>query len=94
MGDPLTKAREVNHWVYFKTVEDRETFFTEVSTKGFTLQNKGYIDDSNEYPYSIQISRIDPVDSESVNDYTIYSYKTALEYNGDYDGWETSVETD
>ena len=94
MGDKLIKGREVYHWVYFKTAEDRKTFFTEVSTKGFALQNEAFIDDANEYPYSIQISRIDQVDSESVNDYTMYLYRTALEHNGDYDGWETSVETD
>ena len=94
MGDTLTKAREVNHWVYFKTVEDRKMFFAEVSTKGFTLQNERFVDDAEEYPYSLQISRIDSADSESVNDYTMYLYRTALEYNGDYDGWETSVETD
>lgn len=89
-GDKLTKSREVFHWIYFKTEEDRKDFLKEVISKKFELVKSNKID--GEFPYQLQIKRIDKVDKKSVDEYVIYLWGEALKNNGDYDGWETSVE--
>lgn len=93
-GDDLTKAREVDHWIYFKTATDREAFLQKISGNGFTIVDKDYINDLDERPYRLHIKRIDKVDQESVDEYVIYLWKIANATHGDYDGWETAVKKD
>jgi len=47
---------------------------------------------NDKFPYQLQIKRIEKGDENSVNDYVIYLWEKAIEYNGDYDGWETNIE--
>ncbi|PIF32333.1 regulator of ribonuclease activity B [Flavobacterium sp. 9] len=89
-GDKLTASREVFHWIYFKEEKQRNNYLIEVSKKGFELVSSNKINDK--FPYQLQIKRIDKVDENSVNDYVIYLWEKAIEYGGDYDGWETSIE--
>jgi uncharacterized protein (TIGR01619 family) len=91
-GDKLIKVREVDHWIYFKTEKDRETFIQKISNDGFSIVDKDYDKKLDETPYSLHIKRVDKVDQNSVDEYVIYLWKLANETNGDYDGWETSIE--
>ena len=92
-GDKLIKEREVDHWIYFKSESDRTEFLELIKNDGFTIIYNGS-DKTYEYPYSLQIKRIDKVDQNSVDEYVTYLWKAANDCNGDYDGWETSVEKD
>jgi uncharacterized protein (TIGR01619 family) len=89
-GDKLTLEREVFHWIYFKTEKDQENFIKEVGKLNFSVVDKNKIKD--EFPYQLQIKRVDKVDEESVNEYVIQLWTLAPKYNGNYDGWETSIE--
>ena len=89
-GDNLIVSREVFHWIYFKNENEKNNYLKEVQKQGFLLVSSNKIDDK--FPYQLQVKRIDKVDENSVNEYAIYLWEKALEYNGDYDGWETSVE--
>lgn len=89
-GDKLIVSREVFHWIYFKNENEKNNYLKEVKKQGFLLVSSNKIDDK--FPYQLQVKRIDKVDENSVNEYAIYLWEKALEYNGDYDGWETSVE--
>ena len=93
-GDPLTKRREVHHWIYFKAKADRLDFLSKIKDEGFQIINQDTITEKTDFPYSLQIARVDNVDIDSVNDYTLNLWELANECNGDYDGWETSVETE
>jgi uncharacterized protein (TIGR01619 family) len=93
-GDKLTKAREVDHWIYFKTELDRKSFLIKIKNDGFTIVDNDLDKPIGEFPFSLHIKRIDKVDQTSVDEYVIYLWKLANECNGDYDGWETSVEKD
>ncbi|WP_213278938.1 DUF695 domain-containing protein [Chryseobacterium indologenes] len=93
-GDDLTKAREVDHWIYFKTETDREAYIEQISNNGFSIVEKGYNKELDETPFVLHIKRMDNVDQNSVDDYVIYLWKLANELNADYDGWETSIEKD
>ena len=89
-GDKLIVARDVFHWIYFSTEKDQNEYLKEVESKGFLFVSSNKIDDK--YPFQLQIKRFDKVDKESVDQYVIYLWQTAINHNGDYDGWETSVE--
>lgn len=93
-GDKLTKTREVDHWIFFKTENDRETFLSKISKDGFSIVDKDFDKTLGELPYRLHIKRVDKVDQNSVDEYVIYLWKQANECNGDYDGWETSIEKD
>lgn len=90
-GDTLQKERTVFHWIYFKSKTDRDAFWNKIKDDGYNIVNTN--DQSQgESPYCLEISRVDKVDHQSVDGYIIPLWKLATESNGDYDGWETSVE--
>jgi len=89
-GDKLVKPREVFHWIYFKTELEADNFIKETENKNFIFVSKRKVEDN--YPIQVELKRIDKVDIKSVNEYSLYLLEVAEKYNGDYDGWETSVE--
>jgi uncharacterized protein (TIGR01619 family) len=91
-GDKLEAKREVMHWIYFTNENDRENFIKKIGAENFKVEEKNKINENKEFPYNLRISRIDKVDYENIDEYTIYLWKLASENNGEYDGWETSVE--
>ena len=93
-GDKLTKMRAVDHWIYFRTKKDQDLFLDKIKFDGFTLMTQDYDKKSGGLPYKLHIKRIDKVDWNSVDSYVIYLWKLANDFNGVYDGWETTVEVD
>ncbi len=89
-GDKLITPREVFHWIYFKTEEDAENFKNEVERENFIFVSQRKVED--DFPFQVELKRIDKVDIKSVNEYTSYLLALAEKNNGDYDGWETSLE--
>ncbi|MGV3589545.1 MAG: DUF695 domain-containing protein [Adhaeribacter sp.] len=92
-GDSLIKERPVDHWIYFKSQTDREAYLAKVTEEGFMVISQEFIAEMVDFPYSLHISRIDKVDQSSIDDCVYFLWKSAQEHNGDYDGWETSIET-
>lgn len=90
-GDKLTQMRDVDHWIYFKTKRDRDQFLDKIKFDGFSIVSNDHDKKSGGLPYKLHITRIDKVDWNSVDVYVIYLWKLANEFNGVYDGWETSV---
>jgi regulator of RNase E activity RraB len=94
-GDSLKKARPVSHWAYFKSPQDRNKFIAKAVSAGFKVTDQSESDNSEaELPYGVTLERMDRVDWDSINDATLVLFRLAQEFNGDYDGWETSVEKD
>jgi len=91
-GDNLTKPRPVHHWIYFTNENDQNGFLKSIKDMSFKIENRILDKDDESRPYGIEISRTDNVDRQSVHDYTIQLFEFSQKYNGDYDGWETSVE--
>ena len=91
-GDSLTKPREVFHWIYFKTKDELNQFENYTSSLGFETKNKGETKQLEQYQFVISISRVDKVGYGDIDEYTLDLWQKASELNGDYDGWETSVE--
>ena len=90
-GDPLTKPRSVDHWFYFRNESDRENFIESVCREGFHIEEY-YEDHPGEWPFGVQISRVDLVDRQNLFKYAPHLWNLAYEHYGNYDGWETSVE--
>ncbi|MDH7444802.1 DUF695 domain-containing protein [Aquimarina sp. 2201CG14-23] len=90
-GDNLSKARRVDHWTYFDDKSNMESFKKEIKKLGFKVQDSTK-KESEAKPYAVQFYRIDNVDLDSIYSITSSLRKLAISYQGDYDGWETSVE--
>jgi regulator of RNase E activity RraB len=96
-GDSLELQRPVFHWAYFPSEESRASFATAVTERGFELDELSEQDDPEadpDLPFGISFERVDHVDWDSINQVTIELYDLAEANGGDYDGWETSVESD
>ena len=91
-GDSLTKPREVFHWIYFNTKNELNQFEKYTNSLGFETKNKGVAEQLEQYEFVISISRVDKVGYGDIDGYTLDLWQKASELNGDYDGWETSVE--
>ncbi|MBU2997801.1 DUF695 domain-containing protein [Cellulophaga baltica] len=90
-GDKLTKARRVDHWLYFSKESEMNQCENELIKSNFTVQNAGINKETN-LPFELQIWRIDYVDIDSIYPITSNLRIIAQKYGGEYDGWETSVE--
>jgi len=90
-GDNLAKERMVDHGIYFETEKDMENYISEIKKQNFEVINTHQDEDGG---YSLEVGRVDKVDSHSVNDYVLYLWDLASEYNGDYLGWGCTIEKD
>ena len=89
-GDNLKKPRVVDHWIYFPTTASRDLYIKFAQQQKFKIVSKAK-GKNPDMPYELRISRIDKVDAASINETTKYLKIKAVEYQGQYDGWETQV---
>jgi regulator of RNase E activity RraB len=83
----------VSHWAYFKSTEDRSKFIAKAINMGFKNTYEYATEKVGDgLPYGVTIERNDRVDWSSINEVTLPLFRLAREFDGDYDGWETSVE--
>jgi len=90
-GDNLSKARRVDHWVYFSDKSKMEAFRKELKKLNFKIQSATKIEHDST-PFMIQFYRTDKVDLDSIYAITSSLRELAISLGGEYDGWETSVE--
>lgn len=92
-GDPLTKARQVDHWIYFPTAAARDRFLGEVFPLGFSLDD-AHDEGDPPLPSLARVMRVDQVDLASIHAVVMTLFTAAQRHGGDYDGWECPVEVD
>ena len=93
IGDKLDKPREVTHWAYFAEEKDRAAFVESVGALRYRVDchvNEEWAPQI----YAAVLNRIDRVDENSINEVVLQLFRLANHHDGEYDGWETSVETD
>lgn len=90
-GDLLEIARPVHHWIYFKNKDDRVIFIKMVEPLGFEIVQKNKVKEREDFPYQLQISRIDQVHHQAIDTCTLQILELAQQFNAEYDGWETQV---
>jgi len=90
-GDKHTKPRRVDHWFYFQNDMDVQKFVTRVEQRGFAVEASETLPNKPDYPIQVNISRVDNVNEDYINQLTDSLLQLAADCNGYYDGWETVV---
>jgi len=90
-GDQHEIPRPIVHWAYFKSPKDRDGFLASVEPLGFSVLERS-TDDELELPFGASFERVEPIDTAKVHETTSQLWHLAGEFDGTYDGWETSVE--
>jgi hypothetical protein len=88
-GDPLTEAREIQHWAWFGTAESRDAFVAAVPhlAEVVALDEAPEGDDR----FRARLRHHGLPDHLSMHAVTIGLSRAARAHGGEYDGWETTV---
>jgi hypothetical protein len=89
-GDALTSVREIDHWAYFRTAEDRSRFVEACAAAGFTLRNTSEPAISK-LRYGARSFHADIPGESVLDDATAQISALAVEAEAEYDGWETQL---
>ena len=89
-GDTLEPVRDVHHWIYFKTDNDRKLFAEEALQLGYTVENQSE-DLTQEFPFGIQITRDQSVTPDKIDAAVLQLFRLAKKLGGNYDGWEAPI---
>jgi uncharacterized protein (TIGR01619 family) len=90
-GDKNEIEREVIHWSYFPTAENRTAFETLIKERGY-LKVDQQDQSTGDNPFSLGYSKISAIDFETMNETVLELYDLVDENNGEYAGWETTVQ--
>ena len=90
-GDHHDIEREVTHWIYFQSPDDRARYLNAVVQKAYKVVSQND-DGKDKRQFGLTISRSHTVDYRTINDVVLELFDLAGECSGDYDGWETKVE--
>ncbi|WNJ16508.1 DUF695 domain-containing protein [Pontibacter sp. G13] len=90
-GDNIHKAREVEHFLYFSSETDRKRFMDQIRERSFSVRSQAFAADSPSMPFSLMISRVDRVDTSSIDQIVLHLLQAAENCNGRYEGWGTTV---
>jgi uncharacterized protein (TIGR01619 family) len=88
-GDDPGEPRKVDHAFYFATEIDMEKFLEAIEGEGFTIDGRELIEGDGRF--QLLTSRVDKLDIESLNEYTLYLWELAGQLGGEYDGWGAVV---
>jgi uncharacterized protein (TIGR01619 family) len=88
--DPLKTPRDVSHWIYFRTEEDRDGFRAAVLPLEYRIESESHDGDSD-FPFGLCIVRFQSVKPSEIDSAVIDLIRLAAKHSGDYDGWETQV---
>jgi regulator of RNase E activity RraB len=89
-GDTLRTPRDIAHWIYFRSNEDREAFKDAVRALEYRIQSEAEKTDED-YPLGLCIVRFQSVKHAEIDDAVIELCRLARTHHGSYDGWETEV---
>jgi uncharacterized protein (TIGR01619 family) len=88
-GDPLTEARPIDHYFYFKTKSTREGFLHDPQLTGFQIVEMPESAGTGEQPYLLHLKRKDVPDYRFIDKTLLPLWDLARKAGGKYDGWET-----
>jgi Family of unknown function (DUF695)/Regulator of ribonuclease activity B len=93
-GDVHTIPRPVDHWLFFVDAASRDSFAAAARADGFETVATGHHEgpDGDPRPYRLRLSRVDNVALGHIHEVVMGLYNRAAACNGEYDGWETSVQ--
>ncbi|WP_457749316.1 DUF695 domain-containing protein [Sulfurimonas sp.] len=90
-GDRLTQERAIEHKSYFLTEAKRNEFIENLLHEGFIKQKEMEVPFQEKILYGVQYYRIDKPFYYDIDALTMKLIDMTEEYNGNYDGWESSL---
>jgi uncharacterized protein (TIGR01619 family) len=89
-GDTLERWRPVDHTLYFSDAQKRYEFISAVQPFGYSADCAS---DEQRQPRShrVVVSRVDQVKPEKIHEAVLQLFRLAKHYDGEYDGWGTTV---
>jgi uncharacterized protein (TIGR01619 family) len=88
-GDVLAAARDVQHWLYFRSEQTRTSFREDATKAGFRIVSDS--DAKGDLPFGISVARTQPVEQDRIDATVIELLRLAQRFDGEYDGWETPI---
>ena len=90
-GDAHETPRPVIHWLKFTDEDARAACRDTLLASDFKAEDEFSGEESDGMPYKLVMSRVDTVDSHTINGITLELARLAREHGGDYDGWESQA---
>jgi hypothetical protein len=88
-GDVHELPRKIEHWLYFGDEASRTACRETLVAIDFAVEDQGVSEEEGgDLPYALVVSRIDSVESHTINGITLELQRLAGEYCARYDGWE------
>ena len=93
-GDVHEVPRKIDHWLHFADEASRTACRETLRAIDFALEDEGMSEEEGEdMPFALVVSRVDSVDTHTINGITLELARLAGEYCARYDGWESPVTT-
>jgi|SRR5579864_271608 len=90
-GDVLSVAREVRHWLYFRSESCRALFRDAAAAVGYKIASESSA--KGDLPFGIEVTRTQCIEQPSIDATVIELLHLSQRFDGEYDGWETPVIT-
>jgi hypothetical protein len=91
-GDVHEVPRKVEHWLHFADEQTRSGCRDTLVAIEFAVEDESLLEEGAEdLPFQLVVSRIDSVDSHTINGITLELARLARENGGLYNGWECAV---
>lgn len=88
-GDNLEQSRAIRHFINFRDMSSRAEFVALAQSLGYTTEQTLFPD--REQPFGLVLERIESAQPVDIDTTTLLLYRHAVEFEGDYDGWESPV---
>lgn len=93
-GDVHESPRKVDHWLEFASGEARAACRSTLEAIEFAVEGEYEAEEPEApLPHSLVVSRVDSIDTHTINGITLELARLAAEHGGKYDGWESPVVT-
>jgi hypothetical protein len=91
-GDVHETPRQVDHWLEFPDEATRAACRDRLVAIEFKVEGEFLGEEpGDEMPHTLVVSRVDSVDSHTINGITLELARVAEQHGGRYDGWESPV---
>jgi hypothetical protein len=91
-GDRHEQPRKIDHWLEFPSAQARAAVRGTLEAIEFAIEGEYEADEPEApLPHSLVVSRVDSVDTHTINGITLELARLAGEHGGHYDGWECPV---
>ncbi len=90
-GDPLVFPRRIDHYAYFATAADRQSFIDAILLDDYEVEELAEDPEENDLGFQVQFFRSDNIELEYIHELVMKLVVLADKFDGMYDDWETTL---